>query len=131
MALDPFGTEPGLASGRIQPVGWAPPEGLWVFSLGHDTPGVKHKFNIGDRVEAFQTADFAGATLARVRAKLRPPAAITPGAYWAFSVLVDDVEKYRMTMKDTRSRDLNDIAVNVAGLTGARKLALRLTLVNA
>lgn len=128
MALDPFGQEPGVESGRLQPSGWVAPEGDYAFVLGHDHAGVHRKFNIGDYVQISQSVDFGLGKVLRMRVRLRPPAQITVGAYWAFQILVDGVEKYRRTMKRSQQRDLNDIAINVAGYAGAHTLQLRLAL---
>jgi len=126
--LDPFGLQPGTESGRLQPSGWIAPEGDFAFVLGHDHAGVHRKFNIGDYVQIAQSVNFGLAKVLRMKARLRPPAEITVGAYWAFQILIDGVEKYRRTMRRSQQRDLNDIAINVAGYAGTHSLQLRLAL---
>ena len=74
MALTPFDREFGSAQGRIQPTGVTPPEGDFVFVLGHDIPGVEHDLTVGDEISISQLADFGADTLVcRVTVRTRPP----------------------------------------------------------
>ena len=63
----------GTSQGRIQPVGYTPVDGLFAFVLGHDLRGEFGVFNIGDKVEVSQTADFDTAELLRLNLRLRAP----------------------------------------------------------
>ena len=129
MALTSWNRELGTTQGRVQPQGVAPAEGGFVFALGRDLPGLHHRFEVGDFVEVAQTASFGGATLVRVRARLRPPAAMPVGAAWKASLQIDGVERVTALLSPGRTRDRVDLAANVSKLTGEHALAFRLELV--
>lgn len=131
MALDPFGIQPGIRSGRVvAPPGW-PEDATAAYVLGCDLPGTLREFNVGDYVEVTQSADFAGAKLLSLTVRLRAPLLQPPpsGAAWAFLVLVDGTEKRRVLL-DARTRTLTDQGIYVGDQSaGTHSLALRLALV--
>lgn len=132
MATSPFERAFGQQQGRIAPAGWGAPDGDHVFVLGHDTPGRFESLAVGDFVEVQQNTFVAPATkFIRVRAFLRGPAVVVPGAAWDFSLRLDGVERVVRRMREGASRDLRDLAINVSNLDGSRLLAARLTLVSA
>ena len=63
--------ELGTTQGRIEPTGFTPAEGSFVFVLGCDLPGMVQKLELGDFVEVKQTADFGDSKLVRIRARMR------------------------------------------------------------
>lgn len=132
MALNPWTRELGTTQGRIQPSGWSPTQGDYVFCLGRDLPGLFHTFAIGDKAELSQTADFGTTKLVRLRTRLRPPAEETAGVVWLFSILIDGTELVSQILEPGRRRDRDDFVLNVANLApGDHTLTFRLSLVAA
>lgn len=129
MALSAWNRELGTTQGRIQPSGFAPPQGTFVFVLGRDLPGLKQKLEIGDFVEVRQTADFGDAKLVRLRARMRPPAEVPAGVAWKASLRIDGAERASQLLVHGRTRDRVDLAANVSKLSGDHELAFRLDLV--
>ncbi len=58
MALNAWNRDFGTWQGRIQPSGFVPAEGEYVFVLGSDVEGLFQQLDIGDYVEIEQTAAF-------------------------------------------------------------------------
>ena len=129
MALAAWNRELGTTQGRISPVGFAPPQGEFVFVLGRDLPGLRQKLDVGDFVEVRQTADFGDAKLVRFRSRMRPPESIPAGLAWKASLRVDGAERASALLAPGRTRDRVDLAANVSKLTGDHELAFRLELV--
>jgi hypothetical protein len=119
----------GTAQGRIVPSGFVPPEGEFAFVLGHDLVGLREKFEPGDFVELTQTASFGDAKLVRLRARLRPSAAVPAGVAWRASLRLDGFERVSTVLAPGRTRDRIDLAANVSKLVGDHELAFRLELV--
>lgn len=131
MALTAWTRELGTTQGRIAPLAFVPPEGEFAFVLGRDLPGLTQKLNVGDYVEARQTADFGDATLVRFRTRMRPSESVPPGFAWRASIRIDGVERASAMLVPGRVRDRVDLAANVSKLTGNHELAFRLAVVGA
>ncbi len=128
--MDVWALDLGTNQGRIQPQGWDPPEGTFVFALGADAPGTTAALNLGDYIETYQRATLTGVKMVRVRARLRPPASMPAGVVWEFSLRIGDTVRARQLLEPGRPRE-RAFAANVAALSGAHVIALRLTLVSA
>lgn len=129
MALRAWNRELGTTQGRIAPHCVAPSEGAYAFVLGRDLAGLVQKLALGDHVEVRQTADFGDTKLVRLRARLRPPAAMPAGVAWKASLRIDGAERVSALLLPGRSRDRMDLGANVSKLTGNHELAFRLELV--
>jgi hypothetical protein len=129
MALSAWNRELGTTQGRVQPQGFAPPQGAFAFVLGRDLPGLTQKLELGDFVEVKQTADFGDAKLVRLRARMRPPAEVPAGVAWKASLRLDGAERASQILVPGRTRDRIDLAANVSKLAGDHELAFRLELV--
>lgn len=129
MALTAWDRELGTTQGRIAPAQFTPAEGTFAFVLGRDLPGLAQNLNVGDFVEAKQTADFGDAKLVRFRARMRPPASTPPGVAWRASIRIDGGERAGALLLPGRTRDRVDLAVNVSKLSGNHQLAFRLAVV--
>lgn len=128
MALSAWNRELGTTQGRVDPQGYTPPQGEFVFVLGRDLPGLHQKLEVGDFVEVKQTADFGDAKFVRLRARLRPPASVPAGLAWKASLRIDGAERASQFLDPGRTRDRVDLAANVSKLTGDHELAFRLEL---
>lgn len=131
MSSTAFEADFGAGQGRCVPAGWTPPDGAVVYVLGHDLPGVVRNFATGDYHEISQdfTVD-AGAAILRFRARVRPPAAVSPAPVvrWALQLLVDGTAFYEVPLPfGGAERDLADLCFPVQGLSTAR-VAVRLAL---
>ncbi len=88
--LDVFETDPGVDAGRIKPVGVVPEAGVYVFCLGHDSPGYTGFVQPGDAAAISQTDTFPAGNLLTFQAVTRGPARALPtGYYWQADVLID------------------------------------------
>ena len=129
MSLTAWNRELGTTQGRIAPAAFTPPEGTFAFVLGPDLPGLAQKLNVGDFVEAKQTADFGGTSIVRFRARMRPPASLPAGVAWKASLRIDGGERASTLLVPGRTRDRIDLAANVSKLSGNHELAFRLAVV--
>jgi hypothetical protein len=129
VALTAFDRELGTTQGRVEPVGFAPPQGEFAFVLGRDLPGLTQKLDVGDFVEVRQTADFGDTNLVRLRSRMRPSAAVPAGLAWKASLRIDGGERVSQLLVPGRARDRVDLAANVSKLSGDHELAFRLELV--
>ncbi|MBU1483172.1 MAG: hypothetical protein KKH12_16030 [Gammaproteobacteria bacterium] len=124
-----FESRVGQTQGRIQPDGVDPLEGEWAFVLGADQEGVLGEFADGDFAEVTQTVDVTGDTLLRASILLRTPGDVPDGWAWRASLLVDGVEYIAFDGWEGKVRQITDIAVPVADLTGEHDFSVRLTAV--
>lgn len=130
MALNALTRDPGVRNGRIQPHGATPPTGsLFSFVLGRDGAGLSVEFNIGDFVEAFQTADFTSAQIMRVVIAIRAPVVLPVGASWKFYIKVGALTVASQVFSASRSRTRIDMAANVSKLIGMQTVTFRLEVV--
>ena len=129
MALAAWNRDLGTTQGRIAPQGYVPPSGTYVFVLGSDLPGLMQRLAVGDHVEVTQTASFGDINLARLRARMRPPAAVPAGVAWKASLRIDGLERASTLLEPGRTRDRIDLAANVSKLSGDHELGFRLELV--
>jgi hypothetical protein len=129
--LDAFNIGLGSDQGRLAPQNYTPPEGSFAFVLGSDLEDQLHDLNVGDFVEAEQTADFDTTTIARVTVRTRAPATMPAGLGWKFSLRIDGAERASAILEpdDDLVRD-REFAANVSQLSGDHILAVRLELVN-
>ena len=122
--------EPGITQGRIEPTGFVPPEGDFVFVLGRDVPGRLENLEVGDFVEIKQSADFgADVNFVRFRGRIRGAVTMPSGRSWKVSVLVNGVEQTARIIEPGRTKELIDMCVNVSKLTGDNELKFRLELI--
>ena len=129
MALTAWNRELGTTQGRVDPQGFTPPQGEFVFVLGRDLPGLQQQLEVGDFVEVKQTANFGDTKLVRLRARMRPPSAVPAGVAWKASLRIDGGERASALLVPGRTRDRVDLAVNVSKLAGDHELGFRLELV--
>ena len=129
MALAAWNRELGTTQGRIAPQGHVPPSSTYAFVLGSDLPGLMQKLAVGDHLEVTQTASFGDINLARLRARMRPPAALPAGVAWKASLRIDGLERASTLLEPGRTRDRIDLAANVSKLSGDHELGFRLELV--
>lgn len=127
----PWQADRGLGQGRITPLGWIAPEGSYVFVLGHDIPGVKRWFAIGDYLEISQSmTPPVGSKYVRATFRIRAPAEMPLGTQWRLELRVDGVVRVTHDLLPNRTRDRMDLGVNIAGLSVADHVfAFRLSLV--
>ena len=129
MALTAWNRELGTTQGRVDPQGFTPPQGEFVFILGRDLPGLVQRLEVGDFVEVKQTANFGDTKLVRLRARMRPPASVPAGVAWKASLRIDGGERASALLVPGRTRDRVDLAANVSKLLGDHELGFRLELV--
>lgn len=86
-----FTADAGLYQGRCRPVGPGL-EGVFVYELGHQLPGIVRSVAVGASHAIAQTWDLSDATFVRARARLRPPASMPAGVTWRFSATIDGHE---------------------------------------
>lgn len=131
LGLTGFNLGLGVDQGRIEPDNYTPPEGDFVFVLGSDIAGQFLDFEVGDYVEAKQTADFDTTTIARVTVRTRAPETMPAGLGWKFSLRIDGSERASEILEpdDDFVRD-REFAANVSQLSGDHELSVRLELVN-
>lgn len=119
----------GVQQGRIQPVGFVPQDGSWVFVLGHDTPGALEWLTPGDNAEISQAAaDLTGERLVYLRGRLRVPDGTPVGFSWELTFSVGGVDQMFAFMASTFSAEnfeLVDIAANISGI-GVGDVAIKL-----
>jgi len=129
--LTAFNLGIGTDQGRIDPLNYTPPEGSFAFVLGSDIAGQLNDLEVGDYVEAKQTADFDTTTVVRVTVRTRAPVTMPAGIGWKFSLRIDGSERASQILvpDDDLVRD-RELAANVSQLAGDHELALRLELVN-
>jgi hypothetical protein len=135
MPLSVWTRELGESRGRIAPANWTPTSGDYAFVLGSDTLNAFETLNVGDYIEASQTATFTNqCALLRVSAYIRPPSAMPSGLYWRLGLLVDAVEYAAAKIRPGFPKRRIDLAANVMHLatlgvhTTPRTVTLRLTL---
>lgn len=107
------------------------PEGMNVFCLGYQLPGLFHEFRVGDFSMVAQSADFSGARVVRIVAIVRPPVSLPGGVAWRLSLRIDGAERVARILTPGRKRRFVDLAANVTGLVGTHELSIRLELVSA
>ncbi len=128
MATTLFQRDLGRTQGRIEPAGFAPVEGTYVFALGSDAPGVFGRFLPGDFAEVAQTIDLTGMSFVRFAAALRGPSAAPARGTWRFAVLLDGVEQYGEALPIGALRTRFDRVIDVSGRSGSAELSFRLEL---
>ncbi|HEU4406565.1 MAG TPA: hypothetical protein VFS43_14965 [Polyangiaceae bacterium] len=104
-------------------------EGGHAFVLGQEEPGWRGDLEAGDYAEVRQEVDLSGATLVRVRLRLRVPKDVPPGLAWQASLWVGGVRRASARAEPGRTRLLTDLAASVGALRGAHAVAVRLELV--
>jgi hypothetical protein len=129
VALTAWNRELGTTQGRVDPQGFTPPQGEFVFVLGRDLPGLQQRLEVGDFVEVKQTASFGDTKLVRLRARMRPPASVPAGVAWKASLRIDGGERVSTLLVPGRTRERVDLATNVSKLAGDHELGFRLELV--
>ena len=131
LGLTAFNVALGTEQGRIQPVNYTAPEGSFVFVLGSDIPGRFHDLEVGDFVEAKQTADFDTTTICRATVRVRSAVTMPSGLGWKLAMQIDGSERVSRIIEpdDDLVRDY-EFAANVSQLSGDHEVAFRLELVN-
>lgn len=86
-----FTADAGLYQGRCRPVGPGL-EGVFVYELGHQLPGIVRSVAAGASHAIAQTWNLDDATFVRARARLRPPSSMPAGVTWRFSATIDGHE---------------------------------------
>jgi phage tail-like protein len=118
MPLSAWTRRLGLTQGRIQPINFIPPEGLFVFAMGSDIPSaIEDLVNKAGNVSAVsvaQTAIFGTTTLMRFRGRIRPPKTLPAGCNFKAAVLVNGTERVSQLMTPGWLRTINDWAINIA-----------------
>lgn len=130
MSLTPFDLDFGTTQGRIAPTGWVPPSGDYAFCLGSDIAGAVYRLAADDYIEVSQgSEDFAGVTFLRTKVRLRGPSSMPATTSWRLGLYLDGVELTGREIPVGRTRDLVDIAGDIADLAvGPHEIAFRLTL---
>lgn len=120
----------GVEQGRIQPKGWSPPpEGDYAMVLGYDLAGRFEDLDIGDFIEARQTATFQPTTrILQATVYVRAPLVIPASVAWELSIWIDSIERVRRRIRAGHSHQLN-LSANVSKLSGALPVWLRLGVV--
>lgn len=127
----PFDRLLGSSQGRVQPSGWAAPDGAYVFVLGSDVPGQLATLAGGDYTQVAQVGRFDLHKLLRFRARLRAPSTVPAGTHWRADLLIDGVTKYSWYFPAGQTRTLSDQAWPVDALgPGDHEIAFRLVFAN-
>lgn len=112
---------PGLGADRIQPTGWIPPDGDWVWCFGNDVPRWTAFFNDEDEARVENPGTIAAGTkLLRARAFLRGALAALPtGWSWRGFVEINGTKTFDVELETNKGREINDLIIPVRDYTGS------------
>ena len=109
---NPFDADSGTYQGRIRPTNWTPPNGEFVFCLGHDLPGQVVTLENGDSVALSQMFDASASNLLTTIMHIRPPTTMPTGVSWHVAYGTDNNEYVTIELSpDQRERTLSDLAI--------------------
>jgi hypothetical protein len=117
----------GQLAGRIQPVGWTPPDGDWVILIGSENIR-DEDVALGDKDGFEQSIDLTSVDLIRWAMRFRQTTSTT--LKFRASVTVDGAEYWAEELAVGAVSDYSERTINVSGITGTKTVAIFIQALN-
>ena len=124
--LNVLNAQLGVNQGRLQPSEVAPPDGDWAFVLGSDQAGIYGEFDDGDHATVSQAVDLTDVDLLRAAIVFVTPSEVVSGWEWRCALLLDGVEYISVPGWPGQTREITDLAIPVADLSGDYDFGIQL-----